>query len=273
MKSWIKIHFCFTILKYFKHLYTNTLHNLNFKSAATKYSCSTFLLPLQENGFSMPIRNILHYILIKKLHISKKEALRQIENGAVRINSEVVTEDCYFQKTDEIKVENVLLQEGKKLLQIAFYKPRGIETTLNEGISDNLKQILPFEQHLYPIGRLDKESEGLLLLTNDGQLYRELNHYGKTVEKEYIVEISKTITADFLEKMATGVEILGKTTLPCLIHALNDTTFSIILTQGLNRQIRRMCYKLDCEVISLKRIRIGTVTLGDLEAGEWREVQ
>jgi 23S rRNA pseudouridine2604 synthase len=234
--------------------------------------CQLSSLPLRKILFPMPIRNILHYILIKKLHISKKEALRQIENGAVRINSVVVTEDCYFQKTDEIYVENVLLQEGKKLLQIAFYKPRGIETTLNESISDNLRQILPFEEHLYPIGRLDKESEGLLLLTNDGQLYRELNHYGKTIEKEYIVEINQTITPDFLIKMAAGVEILGKTTLPCQIHPINETTFNIILTQGLNRQIRRMCYKLGCNVIFLKRIRIGDVVLGELQAGEWREV-
>lgn len=220
----------------------------------------------------MPVRNILHYILINKLQISKKEALRQIENGAVRINSIIVTENCYFQKTDEIYVADILLQKGEKRLQIAFYKPQGIETTLNEGISDNLKQILPFEEHLYPIGRLDKASEGLLLLTNDGQLYRELNHYGKTVEKEYIVEIDQTITPDFLAKMASGVEILGKTTLPCQIYAINTTTFNIVLTQGLNRQIRRMCYKLGCEVISLKRIRIGDVTLGELQTGEWRMI-
>jgi 23S rRNA pseudouridine2604 synthase len=220
----------------------------------------------------MAVRNILHYLLINRLKMSKKEALQAIESGGVRINEIVVTTNCYFKKTDDIYYKTTKLQDAQKTLTIAFYKPRGIETTLNENIMNNLKMILPFEEHLYPIGRLDKESEGLLLLTNDGQLYRELNHYGTSVEKEYIVKVDNIITESFLLNMANGVEIMGQKTLPCKIQQIDNQTFNIILIQGLNRQIRRMCYKLGYEVTELKRIRIGGFLLGDLAVGAYKVV-
>jgi 23S rRNA pseudouridine2604 synthase len=220
----------------------------------------------------MAVRNILHYLLINRLKMSKKQALQEIENGVVRINGTVVTTNCYFKKTDDIYYKTTKLQDAKTLLTIAFYKPRGIETTLNEGILNNLKSVLPFEEHLYPIGRLDKESEGLLLLTNDGQLYRELNHYGTSVEKEYIVKVDNIITENFLFNMANGVEILGQKTLPCKIQQLDNQTFNIVLIQGLNRQIRRMCYKLGYEVTALKRVRIGDFLLDDLAVGAYKIV-
>ncbi len=218
----------------------------------------------------MPIKNKLHYLLIQHLGISKKEAMALLEKGLVYVNEVAKTENDFFEKTDTIRYENTILQKGKKIFSIAFYKPRGIETTLNEAIEANLKSILPFEEHLFPVGRLDKASEGLLLLTNDGQLYRTLNHYGTAVEKEYIVKVDKVLTADFVEKMSAGVRIMGQDTLPCEVKILDDFTFNIVLIQGLNRQIRRMCYQLNYEVTELKRIRIGSVALGDLAIGAYR---
>jgi 23S rRNA pseudouridine2604 synthase len=221
----------------------------------------------------MPVKNKLHYLLIQHLRISKKEALALLEKGFVFVNEVAQTANGFFEKTDTIRYENIILQTGKKIFSIAFYKPRGIETTLNETIESNLKSILPFEEHLFPVGRLDKASEGLLLLTNDGQLYRSLNHYGTVVEKEYIVTVDKILTTDFVEKMSSGVRIMGQVTLPCRVELVDDFTFNIILIQGLNRQIRRMCYQLNYEVTELKRVRIGSVELGDLDVGAYRVLE
>ncbi len=221
----------------------------------------------------MAARNKLHYLLIHNLQITKKEAIALLEKGAITINGVVVKEAVFFEPTDTIYYNEQLLHEGKKILSIAFYKPRGIETTLNLTIPDNLKSILPFpEIALFPVGRLDKESEGLLLLTNDGKLYKTLLHTEKGVEKEYIVQVNQPITSFFLDKMASGVQIMGKKTLPCRITQVSSVVFNIVLTQGMNRQIRRMCYQLGYEVLELKRIRIGTVELGALKEGEFRQV-
>ena len=135
---------------------------------------------------------------------------------------------------------------------------------------DNLKAILPFEADIFPVGRLDKESEGLLLLTNDGTVYDKILRNENKTEKDYIVQVDKPITSEFLETMSDGIVIMGKKTLPCQLIQIDDFAFKITLIQGLNRQIRRMCYKLDYEVLSLKRVRIGDVNLENLKAGEYR---
>ncbi len=221
----------------------------------------------------MAVRNKLNYLLIRNLQITKKEAIALLEKGEVTVNGVVKKESVFFEPTDTVCYKGQILHEGKIILSIAFYKPRGIETTLNLDIPNNLKAILPFpEISLFPVGRLDKESEGLLLLTNDGNLYKTLLHSEKVVEKEYIVQVNQAITPFFLEKMTSGVQIMGKMTLPCRITQVSDVVFNIILTQGLNRQIRRMCYQLGYEVLELKRIRIGTVELGTLGAGAYRKV-
>jgi 23S rRNA pseudouridine2604 synthase len=207
------------------------------------------------------------------LGISKKEAFSIIESGQVAVNEAFVNENVFFKKTDAIYYKDTPLQESMNVLNIAFYKPRGIETTLNDTIPDNLNTVLPFKQRLFPVGRLDKDSEGLLLLTNDGQIYRNLNHYGTSVEKEYVVTVNQVINDDFIQKMSSGVEIMGKMTLPCKVTKIDDTTFNIILIQGLNRQIRRMCYKLDYEVLTLKRIRIGDIKLKELKANEYYVIE
>lgn len=218
----------------------------------------------------MTFRNRLQYLLVWKLRVSNRRALEIILSGEVMVNGMSVNTNIELGQTDEVIYNNELLKEGKKLIYIAFYKPRGIETTLNTAIADNLKDILPFEEELFPVGRLDKASEGLLFLTNDGTLYDKMLRNENKTEKEYIVTVDKHIDDNFLESMADGIKIMGKMTLPCLIEKLDDFTFRIILIQGLNRQIRRMCYKLHYEVLRLVRVRMGTIKLGDLVAGEYR---
>ncbi len=218
----------------------------------------------------MTFRNRLQYLLVVRLQISNKKALSLIFSGKVLVNGSVVQSNCEIKQTDEVVYAGQILQEAKKLIYIAYYKPRGIETTLNTAIADNLKAILPFEEDVFPVGRLDKESEGLLLLTNDGTVYDKILRNENKTEKDYIVQVDKSITTDFLQAMSSGIVIMGKKTLPCKLIQMDDFTFKITLIQGLNRQIRRMCYKLNYEVLSLKRVRIGEIHLGDLKAGEFR---
>ena len=218
----------------------------------------------------MTFRNPLQYLLVKRLQISNKNAFLLIKEGKITVNESVVFENITITESDEIYYGTQLLNQGKPLLYIAFYKPKGIETTLNTSISSNLKEILPFETALFPAGRLDKASEGLLFLTNDGRLFHKIIGQQHHTEKEYIVEVDKRIDDDFLQKMSSGIVIMDKKTLPCEVEKLDDFSFKIVLIQGLNRQIRRMCYKLECEVLSLKRVRIGNILLGDLKAAEFR---
>jgi 23S rRNA pseudouridine2604 synthase len=193
----------------------------------------------------MTFRNRLQFLLVLRLQISNKEALHLIISGKVLVNGIISKSNCELSQTDEVIYEGKVLQEAKKLIYIAFYKPRGIETTLNVAIEDNLKAILPFEADVFPVGRLDKESEGLLLLTNDGTVYDKILRNENKTEKDYVVQVDKPITSEFLETMSEGIVIMGRKTLPCQLIQINDLTFKITLIQGLNRQIRRMCYKLN----------------------------
>ena len=218
----------------------------------------------------MTFRKRLQYFLVKRLNISNKSALKYISEGKTKINSKVVFENVIINPEDSVVFEEQVLQEGKQFIYIAFYKPRGIETTLNQSIQDNLKDILPFEEELFPVGRLDKESEGLLILTNDGRTFDKTLRSENQIEKEYLVTVDKEISGDFIQKMSNGINILGKTTLPCKVEKVDKFTFKIILIQGINRQIRRMCYKFDYEVLKLIRIRIGEVSLENLQPNEFR---
>ena len=207
----------------------------------------------------MTFRKRLQYFLVKRLNISNKNALALILEGKILVNDFSIFENIEINIQDKIVFDNQILQEGKQLIYIAFYKPRGIETTLNTEISNNLKDILPFEENLFPVGRLDKDSEGLLLLTNDGTFFDKTLRSEYQTEKEYLVKVDKVIDDNFILKMSSGITILGKITLPCRVEKVDDFTFKIILIQGINRQIRRMCYKLGYEVLELKRIRIGEI--------------
>ena len=207
------------------------------------------------------------------MQISNKYALALILEGKVFVNDIPVFENVVINPEDSVVYEKQVLKEGKRFLYIAYYKPRGIETTLNLEIEDNLKAILPFEEELFPVGRLDKESEGLLILTNDGRLFDKTLRSEHQTEKEYLVTVDKVINEDFIKQMSKGITILGRKTLPCRVEKVSDFTFKIILIQGINRQIRRMCYKLDYEVLQLIRIRIGEVRLEDLASNEFRYLE
>lgn len=220
----------------------------------------------------MSFRNKLQYFLVKKLQISNKEAQSLLLNREIWVNGNQTSANVPIEPEDEIIYQNIKLQQSKKFKNIAFYKPRGIETTLNTKIKDNLASILPFDD-VFPIGRLDKDSEGLLLLSNDGRLYDRILRNEHRTEKEYEVKVNKPFNNEFLLKMAAGIEIMGKTTLPCQINKIDDITFKIVLLQGLNRQIRRMCHKLGYKVTYLIRLRIGNLNIDSLRPLEWRLVE
>jgi 23S rRNA pseudouridine2604 synthase len=218
----------------------------------------------------MTFRKRLQYLLVKRLQISNKSALTLILEGKIIVNEKIVLENVVLNPEDSVAFGEHILQAGKTFLYVAFYKPRGIETTLNTEIEGNLKDILPFEDDLFPVGRLDKESEGLLLLTNDGRFFDKTLRSEHKTEKEYLVTVDKEIDDDFIQKMSEGIMILGKTTLPCQFEKIDNFTFKIILIQGINRQIRRMCYKMGYQVQRLIRCRIENIYIGLLTPNEYR---
>jgi 23S rRNA pseudouridine2604 synthase len=160
----------------------------------------------------------------------------------------------------------------KKYVYYAYYKPKGIECTMNASIQHSLPNTLALPLPYFPLGRLDKESEGLLILTNDGKLYKESVGAEVFKEKEYHVTVDKSITKEFIEALSSGIEILGQRTRPARVTQLNDFSFSIVLTQGVNRQIRRMCYKMDYAVVKLIRTRFAMLTLDQLKPGDIVEI-
>lgn len=220
----------------------------------------------------MSFRNKLQYFLVKRLQISNNEAQKLLYERKIFINGVAISANILIEPEFEIRLENDILQSSKNFKYLAFHKPSGIETTLNSEIVDNLLSILPFEG-IFPVGRLDKASEGLLILTDDGRIYDKILRNEHKIEKEYIVVVDKPIDNAFLSSMANGINIMGKTTLPCQLHYLDENCFKITMIQGLNRQIRRMCYKLGYEVTNLKRIRIGNLKLEKLDVGQWRNFE
>jgi 23S rRNA pseudouridine2604 synthase len=173
---------------------------------------------------------------------------------------------------DEVMLDDKVLKPAKSFIYLAYNKPRGVESTLNSGIEKNLKKMIGVQDGVVPAGRLDKESEGLMILTNDGYLVKAITQSKNLQEKEYIVEVDAIISREFIDRMSSGVLIMGKMTRRADVELLGEKTFRIVLTQGMNRQIRRMCFKLGYEVTSLKRIRIVNIQLGDLEVNCTRDL-
>jgi 23S rRNA pseudouridine2604 synthase len=235
------------------------------KSEIKLYSINTIFVKKTALSF----RNKLQHFLVQKLQISNREAQSLLFEGKVRIDGLITSANVTIEPEQEISVENKVIQAPKNFKYVAFHKPRGIETTLNQAIADNLSKILPFDD-VFNVGRLDKASEGLLILTDDGRIYDKILRNEHKIEKEYLVELDKPFDYSFIERMSSGIEIMGKITLPCQVVAVDERCFKIVLIQGLNRQIRRMCYKLGYEVTLLKRVRIGNLHLGDLKSGDWR---
>ncbi len=219
----------------------------------------------------MSFRLNIKYYLVHSLGFTNKEAIRAIENRKLKVNGLAITENSEFDETCEIYFEDTLLKPNTPFTYIAFYKPRGIETTHNKEISDNLTTVFTFEKHLGFAGRLDKESEGLLILSNDGKYIQSLSSPIKEKEKEYLVTVNKPITQEFITLMGAGVNIIICKTLPCFIEQVSEFEFKIILKEGKNRQIRRMCKALGYLVARLIRVRIDSICLEKLKSGEFRE--
>ncbi len=203
---------------------------------------------------------------------SRREADKYISEGRVTIDGITAVMGSKIQKGQVILLDGKAVDKDESLVLIAFHKPRGIVCTTDKREKDNIIDFIQYPKRIYPIGRLDKDSEGLILLTNDGDIVNKILRAGNNHEKEYIVTLNKAITSEFLKGMAAGVPILDTITRPCPIKALDKFTFQIILTQGLNRQIRRMCEYFDYKVLSLKRIRIMNINLGYLQVGGYRNV-
>ncbi len=203
---------------------------------------------------------------------SRREADRWIEAGRVKINGTVAMKGNRVGEKDQVFVDGHPLQARPKRVYLAFNKPPGITCTTDPKDKDNIIDYINFPQRIFPIGRLDKASSGLILLTNDGDIVNKILRHENQHEKEYVVTVDRPITSKFLKRMQNGVPILDTVTKKCTLQQLNKTTFKIILTQGLNRQIRRMCEYLGYNVRTLKRIRIMHLDLGQLKVGKWRKL-
>jgi 23S rRNA pseudouridine2604 synthase len=201
---------------------------------------------------------------------SRREADRLIDEGKVTLNGEVAKKGNRVLESDIVKINGKPLKSAEKTVYLAYHKPVGITSTTDLKDKTNIIQAINYPKRIFPIGRLDKDSEGLIFLTNDGDIVNKILRASNNHEKEYLVTVNKPITPVFLEKMSKGVPILGVVTKPCTIRQESKFVFRIILTQGLNRQIRRMCEFFDFQVVKLKRIRIMNVTLENLPPKKWR---
>ena len=201
---------------------------------------------------------------------SRRKADYYIDNGEVMINGRIASMGDRVEPGDEVRFQGQVVTKTAPFVLLAYNKPIGIVCSAKE--KDNIVDYIGYPERIYPIGRLDKDSEGLVLLTNQGELHNQISHARNCHEKEYEVMVDKTITKEFLAQMREGVSILDTVTRPCKVRKTSQNTFTIILTQGLNRQIRRMCDALGYRVRKLKRVRVMNIELADLKLGEYREV-
>lgn len=203
---------------------------------------------------------------------SRREADRLIEAGMVTIDGAAATVGSRVTPGQKVVCKGRELQAEEKKVVIAYNKPIGIECTSDMDNKDNIIKAVNYPSRLFTVGRLDKNSCGLILLTNDGELANHISRAGQGHEKEYLVKVNKLITEEFIKRMTQGIPLQEKVTAPCRIYKKTDDTFHIVLIQGLNRQIRRMCEYLDYKVLFLKRVRVMNIRLGGLKTGEYREL-
>ncbi|MED5017841.1 23S rRNA pseudouridine(2604) synthase RluF [Paenibacillus chibensis] len=204
---------------------------------------------------------------------SRREADKLVESGKVTINGETAVLGSQAEEGDEVLINGQPLNPKKKShVYIALNKPVGITSTTEQHIKGNIVDFVGHTERVFPIGRLDKDSEGLILLTSDGDVVNKILRAEGKHEKEYIVTVDKPVTTSFLTGMAGGVKILGEMTLPCTVTRISERVFKIILTEGKNRQIRRMCSAFGYSVRRLQRIRIMNIHLGSLPKGKWRDL-
>lgn len=203
---------------------------------------------------------------------SRREADKYIEQGHVMVNGKRAGIGDMVSSRDKVMVNGRLIEARKddEFVFLAFNKPTGIVTTTEHGVKDSIIDYIGYHERIFPIGRLDKDSQGLIFLTNNGDIVNKILRAGNKHEKEYVVTVNKPITDEFVERMSNGVPILGEVTKKCIVSKEAVFTFRITLIQGLNRQIRRMCEYFGYEVIKLERVRIMNITLKGLPLGEWR---
>jgi 23S rRNA pseudouridine2604 synthase len=205
-------------------------------------------------------------------YCSRREADKYIEQGRVTINGKEARLGNRVGDGDLVQVdgERIKKKKASSAIYLALNKPKGVTCTTDQKDKTNIIDFVNFKSRIFPIGRLDKRSEGLIFLTNDGDIVNKILRAGNQHEKEYTVSVDKPVTVDFINKMRNGVRIQGVVTQKCFVKQEGSERFKIILTQGLNRQIRRMCEALGYNVISLKRVRIMNMTLSGLPPGKWR---
>jgi 23S rRNA pseudouridine2604 synthase len=201
---------------------------------------------------------------------SRREADKLLELKKVTINGVVAEIGSKVEPGDVVKVNGKPLKVKEKPVYIALNKPVGIVSTTDSKEKDNIVDFMNYPKRIFPIGRLDKDSEGLILMTSDGDIVNKILRSGNNHDKEYIVTVDKPFTDDFINRMANGVRILGTITKRCKVARISNNSFRIILTEGMNRQIRRMCEVFGYSVKRLKRVRIMNIKLGDLPTGKWR---
>ena len=204
-------------------------------------------------------------------YCSRKETNRLIEDNRIIVNGKICTLGQWVEETDDILLDHQPVQMSEKIY-LAFNKPTGITCTLERTVPDNIIDFIDFDKYIFPVGRLDKASEGLILLTNDGDLANKILESDNDHEKEYIVTVDKPFDDSFLVGMSEGVEICGVQTRQCKITKVSDMTFNITLTQGLNKQIRRMTKSFGYTVVKLQRIRILNISLDGIKSGTWRSL-
>jgi 23S rRNA pseudouridine2604 synthase len=203
---------------------------------------------------------------------SRRQADQWIAAGRVTVNGAPAVLGTQVNDGDDVRLDGQPLATKPRRVYLALNKPTGIECTTDREVPDNIVDFVNYPERIFPIGRLDKDSEGLILLTNDGDIVNRVLRAEHEHEKEYIVSVDRPLTPDFLSGMARGVPILGTVTNPCRVTQVGRNTFRIMLTQGLNRQIRRMCEHFDYTVRRLQRVRIMHIHLGKLPIGRWREL-
>ena len=201
---------------------------------------------------------------------SRRRADELIMEGRIKINNQIANLGSLVNPSDIVMFDSNIIEKKEPEIFLAFHKPIGIVCTTSKKEKDNIIDYINYEYRIYPVGRLDKDSEGLILLTNNGEIMDRILRSRNGHQKEYIVTVNKSISTEFIKRMSEGVPILNTVTKPCEVTKINKDTFKIILTQGLNRQIRRMCKELTYHVVSLKRIRIMNINLGTLKTGESR---
>jgi 23S rRNA pseudouridine2604 synthase len=202
---------------------------------------------------------------------SRRDADKALVNGDITINGNVASLGDQVNEGDVVTYKGNVVEDKPDFVLIAYNKPVGVVCSTKE--KDNIIDAINYPVRIYPIGRLDKDSEGLILLTNQGEFHNLISHARYEHEIEYEVIVDKTITSDFIENMRSGVRILDKVTKPCKVKKTSKNSFNIILTEGINRQIRRMCDALGYRVRSLKRVRVMNITLGDLKPGEYKDIK